>query len=229
MDGARTNGANRQKTPSKGHFCRSKPLQFSVDLSIGKAYSRQARGPPRFRFENCSDSIRTVETMSKPEEKKRAITFTIPLTGYPRTMRFNRFAVEEMDNYRVFHCAYIGKQGLLCDLFSFSMANEDVAVNRLNILSYLDRMAEVPDFEPEAWAIPVTTRNVESVRIMSSSHSGNNAEIVLATFSLSGFLALGSSDAETKQPIQAQPLAMLTCETGLQKHVLTTIFIDDES
>ena len=107
--------------------------------------------------------------MEKPEGKKRQITFQVPLTGYPRTMRFNRFALEDMGHYCVAHCGFIGKQGVVCDLFSFAMAAEDIQVNRDNTLLYIDRMTNTPDVEPEEWVTPSTSRNIEVVRIVASS------------------------------------------------------------
>jgi hypothetical protein len=161
------------------------------------------------------------------QQKKKSLTFTIPLIGFPRTMRFNRFVCEPMGTYQVFHCGYIGKQGSVCDVLSFAMANEDLDINRENVIKYIDRLTNVEEFQPESWAYPSTIRNVENVRIISCGNSGHNSEIILSTFSLAGFLSKGST-ASGNETAQAQPIALLSCEVKLQKYVLTTMFLDSK-
>ncbi len=162
---------------------------------------------------------------SKSEAKQKRVNISVPLTGYPRTMRFNRFSLEDMGSYAVAHFGFISKQGLLCDLYSFAMAKEDIKVNRDTTLGYLDRMGSVPDYVPEHWTGSSERRTVDAIRVMAMSHSGDNAEIALCTFCMGVLLSKNRPDADKTEYV-AQPVALLSCESALQKYVLTQLFIE---
>jgi hypothetical protein len=163
--------------------------------------------------------------MGKELELKKGITLTIPLTGYPRSMRYNRFALESAKPILLLHFGFVTPQGMLVDKFSCVMAVADLKLNRESTVSYLDRISEVPDVRPENW-LPPTPAELPMVRIVASCHTGENAELSLCTFSQAASINMSQSSAEKGKVHVAQPLALLASDATLQKHVLTRLFLE---
>jgi hypothetical protein len=162
--------------------------------------------------------------MPTEPENKKGIALTTPLTGYRRTMRFNRFAVESFKSFLLVHFGFIGTQGVLCDVFSCSITLDDLKMNRESTITYLDRLSNIADIQLEGWTPPSDLRELPVVRIVSASHAGQNAEIALCTFSQTATLTLAKNRAS--QTYEAQPVALLVCDAALQKHVITKLFME---
>ena len=161
---------------------------------------------------------------NEPKEKKRQFTISIPITGYPRTMRFNRFCLEPADSFLVAHFGFVSEQGTLLDIYSFAISKEDLKVNRDQTLKYLERVGGAGSGEPERWVAPSDKRGMDMVRIITTSHNGTSAEIALCTFAMTS-LSSKMKTANEKSELPVQPVALLGCDAALQKQVLAQLYI----
>ena len=121
------------------------------------------------------------------------------------------------------HFGFVSAQGTLLDIYSFAITKEDLKINRDSMLQYLDRVGGIGRDKPEQWVAPSDKRGIDLVRLIMTSHNEANAEIVLCTFAQ---MALMSMKTKTSEVLTAQGVALLGCDTVLQKQVLTQIFTE---
>src|SRR6266851_137612 len=64
----------------------------------------------------------------------------LPKGGYRRTMMFNRFLVEPVDNFVVLHFGLLNAAGFVLDRYSCALFREDLEMQKQSLIAYLGQL-----------------------------------------------------------------------------------------
>jgi hypothetical protein len=163
--------------------------------------------------------------MERKDDTSIDVKIFAPLVGYKKTMTFNRFSVEKLDSFVILHFGLLDKRDLLSDLYSCSVANDDLEKYKNNQIGFLQKIGGAPTTSIEDWVAPLERRSIDLVRFIYMSASGSTGEIILCSFAVCGLFANTKPGTKTFD-LQPDPIAMLGCSTDLLKHFITKVYLD---
>lgn len=155
-------------------------------------------------------------------EKQVTLQLSMPASGYHRRMFFNRFEIETLDGRPLFRFGLVREaHGPLLDSFSCIVDRVDLESNRDRLLSYLPQLEDVPPVKLVPWVPPFEVGTVEVVSLINLAKTKGSAEILLGSYSMHA--AVSAARSAGKVTLETQPIALLRCDTTVQKAFLTKL------
>lgn len=157
--------------------------------------------------------------------KELALSFTVPLAGYRRSMYFNRFSVEAVDAQLLLDFALLDASGFLRDGYSCSISRADLDRTRENNLKYLEGVGIADPGKLSSWRPPTERRQVDAVLVFHFSRINDSAEIAISTFATRPLIERSNKSSESQQdPIAGDHLMLLMCDLHVQLHLIGCLY-----
>jgi hypothetical protein len=162
--------------------------------------------------------------VSKSEQKEIQVEVRMPRGNYPKVMYFNRFRVDKEDGFSVVHFGLVGASGLIQDYYCCVFMSETLKQNKQSLVDYLTKLGALKGDLPTVWQVALPGHKTEVADIISMAHRSGIAEIGLSIFSLISTLNVKPDDS--KNILEAQPLALLRSDVETQKQLIADLYAD---
>jgi len=160
--------------------------------------------------------------VSKAELKEVKLEVGLPPIGFPRSMYFNRFFLEQEGALCLLHFGFVCTSGLM-DSFACVITKEALDLNRDSIINYLNKTGRPKDASPPPWNGAGVEKRIHMVDIMAMAVRDQMAETCLYLFSHSAASRLAQTGSATSA-IPAQPVALLRSTPEMQKHMIIGLY-----
>lgn len=154
--------------------------------------------------------------MSKGEVKVR---LSVPPTGYPRRMFFNRFAVQWLGGHALVFFALVDDSGILRDVYACTLTRQTLRESKDSLGRYLGLIG-APKGAPAAWSPPGQPMATDVATVMHMGYT-EEAEIVLGTFAVGPAI---QHVKNTDKEIQVDGVACLRCDLETQRQFLAELY-----
>jgi hypothetical protein len=142
---------------------------------------------------------------------------------FPTVVYFNRYRIDHLEDFVVLHVATVLPDSVMGETFSFAIEKSALGQLRTNVLEYLDRIPSKPHDLKASHAILSGGTRVASFNVISCSHSGEAAEIMLNNYPLKASAeAQRSKNPKTK--VKAQGIALLYSQLAVHRNLLFALF-----
>jgi hypothetical protein len=158
--------------------------------------------------------------MSKGEVK---INLSVPATGYPRRMFFNRFAIQWIGGHALTYFALVDDSGILRDVFACMLSRQTLKESKESLGSYLGRIGS-PKGAPAAWSPPNQPMTTDVASVINMGYT-EDAEIVLGIFAV--VPAINQAKLSDKE-IQVDGVACLRCDLEIQRQFVAALYAKEK-
>lgn len=159
---------------------------------------------------------------SKQSEKQQGIPIELPSKGFSKSMLFNRFAVEDENDFRIIYFGYCSRSNVTIDQFACAVLKSDLQHQKEINLDYLGKLGTLPLEEPPQWQPQLTKQNIELVNQISLCRFGETAEIMLHVFPVKA--VLDASRMKIPEKVTGTAVALLRSNLDLHKHFVRIIY-----
>jgi hypothetical protein len=160
-------------------------------------------------------------------EKTKEITLSADSQLFPRTMLFNRFAIQRSGSFRIFYFGWLDEDDHVWDAYACAIDEETIQRLRDDLLSFVARTGSGTPPEPTPWKPKQSAISCVNVaNVIRGSRTGAIAEMRLNNFSAGDVIDAQRHD---KQTVEAAPIALLRCEEGLQRAMFLSLYADDKA
>jgi len=158
--------------------------------------------------------------MSKGEVK---IKLSVPVTGYPRRMFFNRFAIQWIGGHALTYFALVDGSGILRDIYACMFSRQTLKESKESLGGYLGRIGS-PKGAPAPWSPPSQPMATDVATVINMGYT-EDAEIVLGIFAV--VPAIQQAKLADKE-IQVDGVACLRCDLELQRQLVAALYAKDK-
>lgn len=158
--------------------------------------------------------------MSKGEV---TIKLSVPATGYPRRMFFNRFAIQRIGWHALTYFALVDDSGILRDIYACMFTRQTLKENKDSLGSYLGRIGS-PKGAPPAWSPPTQPMATDVATVINMGYT-EDAEIVLGIFAV--VPAIQQAKIADKE-IVVDGVACLRCDLELQRQFVAALYAKEK-
>lgn len=155
------------------------------------------------------------------KEKQTEVKILTEAKSFPRTMFYNRVALESLGVMRVFHFGLTDDGDTLRDSYTCMIDEEALLRHKDEILSYVARASSEPTAELPAWRPKFSATAIDVANVLRVARIGNIAELRFHNFSIGDVL-----EARNEGPsnITSAPVALLRCELQLQRSLFLSLY-----
>lgn len=167
--------------------------------------------------------LRTIPTVSKPEQKEVQLEVGLPQGGFPRTLFFTRFKVERSAEFVVVQFGLVASG--LRDWYACLLPTGTLKQNEHSLLDYLNRIGRAQQKPDTSWDGLTGELRADVADVITMAHRDEIAEICLYVFSISAATRF-SKPGPTRGSLIAQPLALLRSSSELQKQLIQALYAE---
>lgn len=161
------------------------------------------------------------------EKTTKEVTVSMESQVFPRTMLFNRFAMDRCGPFRIFYFAFLDDEEHVRDAYACAIDEDTIQRHKEDLLSFVARAGTgtPPDILP--WKPKQSTiSSVDVANVIRGSRTGEIAEMRLNNFSTGDVI---EAQRHGKTSVEGAPIALLRCEEGLQRAMFLSIYADEKS
>jgi hypothetical protein len=161
------------------------------------------------------------------EKTTKEVTVSMESQVFPRTMLFNRFAIERCGSFRIFYFTLMDDEEHVRDAYACAIDEDTIQRHKEDLLSFVARAGTdtPPDVLP--WKPKQSTiSSIDIANVIRGSRTGAIAELRLNNFSTGDAI---EAHLHGKSTVEAAPIALLRCEEGLQRTMFLSIYADEKS
>ena len=164
--------------------------------------------------------------MAKKEQKA---TVYVALSGsqFPVNIYFNRFAWDLVEGQLLLRFGLVSQDGVLAH-FATVLESDAIEQSRDSMLKFLDVLGGAPSEIAEPWRSTAIVEQVPCSNMMMASRTGLIGELRFGIFSHGAALEHSKKTTGTST-IEGAPVALLHCQLGLLRHVLTAVYLQTTS
>lgn len=159
--------------------------------------------------------------------KNKTLAIRTTATAFKKVMFFNKFSIEKFDDYLLMTYVFTEIRETPLDFFSCVISKRDLEQEKNSIISYLERMPDIDDKTEGKWVGAPTPRNIFTINTINVSYVDKIAEITLHNFSMKSAIDnVREANSKSKSvEIISEPIALLRSPIGIQKQLLSEIYI----
>lgn len=147
----------------------------------------------------------------------KSLKLEFPKSGYRRSMPFNRFQIERVDNLIISHFGLVSNSGLLLDRYSCAIFALELEYNKDSLMDYLGKVGTLAD-PPPVWQAHSVQLPVELFNQINVTSNPQLAETTLHNVTAR---AIAES---TGSSIQFEGVALLRSGLSLQAHWIRALY-----
>lgn len=160
-------------------------------------------------------------------EKTKEITVSMESQAFPRTMLFNRFAIERCGPFRIFYFTLLDEEEHVRDAYACAIDEETLQRHKDDLLSFVARAgtgtpSDVVPWRPKQSAIS----SVDVANVIRGARTGAIGEMRLYNFSTGDVI---DCQLRGKSTVEGAPIALLRCEERLQRAMFLSVYADTKS